>query len=82
MAHIPFLEVFDDLGLRPHQIAGTSIGSVIGALYASDMKAQEIRERVNNLVITKGDSIRDIIKKKTSLKPLNFSISASIGALF
>lgn len=26
LAHIPVLEAFDDLGLKPHRISGTSIG--------------------------------------------------------
>ena len=44
MALIPMLEVFDELGIRPHRISGTSMGAVIGALYASGMSAVAIRE--------------------------------------
>lgn len=43
MAHIAMLQVFDDLGIRPDRIAGTSIGAVIGALYAAGLSAEEIR---------------------------------------
>lgn len=43
LAHIAMLQVFDDLGIRPQMIAGTSIGAVIGALYASGLSAKEIR---------------------------------------
>ena len=43
LAHIAMLQVFDDLAIRPRMIAGTSIGAVIGALYASGLSAQEIR---------------------------------------
>lgn len=42
-AHIPYLESLDDLGIRPKQIAGTSMGSIIGSLYASGMSGTEIR---------------------------------------
>ena len=42
LAHIAMLEVFDELGLRPEAIAGTSIGAVIGALYAGGLDAGEI----------------------------------------
>ena len=31
LAHILMLEVFEELGLRPRIIAGTSIGAVFGA---------------------------------------------------
>ena len=46
IAHIPMLEVFDELGLKPAVIAGCSIGAVIGAAYACGMTAKEIREHV------------------------------------
>ena len=36
-AHIGVLKVFEELGIRPDYIAGSSIGSVIGALYATGM---------------------------------------------
>ncbi len=43
LAHIVVLEALDDLGLRPVAIAGTSMGSVCGALYAAGATAAEIR---------------------------------------
>jgi NTE family protein len=42
-AHIPILESFDELGLRPAEIVGTSMGAIIGAAYASGMTGAEIR---------------------------------------
>jgi NTE family protein len=43
-AHIPILEAFDELGIRPAMIAGTSMGAVIGAAYASGMSGAAIRD--------------------------------------
>ena len=43
LAHIAILEVFDELGIKPAAIAGTSMGSIIGALYAAGLSAAEIR---------------------------------------
>lgn len=43
MAHIAILEAFDELGVKPAMICGTSIGALIGAAYASGMPATEIR---------------------------------------
>ncbi|MBM4153315.1 MAG: patatin-like phospholipase family protein, partial [Kiritimatiellaceae bacterium] len=45
-AHIQVLETLDELGIRPHAIAGTSIGSVMGALYASGLSGAEIRQLI------------------------------------
>jgi NTE family protein len=44
LAHIPVLEALDDLGVKPVQINGTSIGALMGAAYASGRSGQEIRE--------------------------------------
>ena len=43
LAHIAILEAFDEAGVKPAMIAGTSIGALIGAAYASGMPAIEIR---------------------------------------
>ena len=43
LAHILMLEVFDELGLKPTVIAGTSIGAIFGAAYASGLSARLIR---------------------------------------
>lgn len=45
IAHIVVLEVFDELGIKPAVISGTSIGAIMGAAYASGMSGMEIRER-------------------------------------
>ena len=43
LAHIAILEAFDEAGVKPAMIAGTSIGALIGAVYASGMPAADIR---------------------------------------
>jgi NTE family protein len=43
LAHIAILEAFDELGVKPAMISGTSIGALIGAAYASGMSASDIR---------------------------------------
>ena len=43
LAHIAILQVFDELGIVPERIVGTSIGAVIGGLYAAGLSAQQIR---------------------------------------
>lgn len=44
LAHIEMLAVLEELNLQPSRIAGSSIGAVIGALYASGRTTGEIRE--------------------------------------
>lgn len=49
LAHVLILEVFDELGLKPHRIVGTSIGAILGSLYSAGHTAKEIRELVDSL---------------------------------
>ncbi len=64
LAHILMLEVFDELGVKPCHIAGTSAGAVIGALYASGIQAAGIRAIAANLSIADSDSLRTILLEK------------------
>ena len=48
LAHLLVLEVFDEFGIQPKSISGASIGAILGALYASGIKAREIREYVDS----------------------------------
>ncbi len=56
LAHIPMLEVLDELQLRPHRIAGTSIGAVMGAMYSSGMSGRDIRALVDRLTVSDDES--------------------------
>ena len=61
LAHIPMLEVFDELGLKPSVIAGCSIGSLIGAAYAGGMTARDIRERAEMLLANRIGAMRYVM---------------------
>ena len=50
LAHIPVLEAFDELGVKPVAIAGSSIGAVVGAAYADGMTGREIRKFATDML--------------------------------
>jgi len=56
LAHVLMLEVLDELNIRPHRIAGTSIGAIMGALYASGMPGYEIRKLIDRLTVAEDES--------------------------
>jgi NTE family protein len=64
VAHIPMLEALDELGITPHRIAGCSIGAVMGALYASGLSAQEIKDKIAHLAITRSDTMRGVFSDR------------------
>src|SRR5262249_12448419 len=46
LAHVPMLEAFDELGVRPSVIVGTSMGAICGAAYAAGLTGAEMREQL------------------------------------
>ena len=50
LAHIGVLEVLEENGIRPNLIAGTSIGSVVGAIYCLQGSAQGLRGRARQMI--------------------------------
>ena len=43
-AHVGVLKVIDSLGIKIDYIAGTSMGAIVGGLYASGYSAKEIEQ--------------------------------------
>lgn len=65
LAHIVVLEAFDELGVRPKLIAGTSIGAILGAAYCAGMSGAEIREYCVALFSNRTGVIRRVMNGKT-----------------
>ena len=63
MAHIGVIKAFEEYGLDFEYVAGTSVGSIMGAAYASGMKSSEI------LKIAKSMKTSDIRTSKVFFVP-------------
>ena len=51
-AHVGVLQTLDSLGIKPDLIVGTSIGAIVGALYASGYTGNEIATIVRELPLS------------------------------
>jgi NTE family protein len=60
LAHIAMLEAFDELGIRPSVIAGTSIGALYGAAYASGISGKDLRDHTRFILAQRFGLIRDL----------------------
>lgn len=49
LAHLGVLRVLDSLGIRPDLVVGTSMGSIVGAMYASGYSPSQIAEQATDL---------------------------------
>jgi NTE family protein len=72
LAHILMLETLDELGIRPHEIAGTSIGAIIGALYAAGLSGKEIRAQVEQFFVDQSEAERKLFALPKSVRWLDF----------
>ncbi|PVB63087.1 patatin-like phospholipase family protein [Labrenzia sp. 011] len=69
LAHIPVLEALDELGLRPAQIAGTSIGAIMGAAYASGLSGSDIRKMTMEIFADRNS----VLSRLWQLRPRRFA---------
>ena len=82
-AHIGVIKTLEANGFTPAVVAGTSAGSVVGALYASGMDAFELQEKAVALDETKirdlqlssgglvlGQKLEDYVNEQVQRKPL------------
>lgn len=70
LAHIAFLKVLDEKGIRPSVISGTSMGAIIGAMYASGMSAVQIENTFSSMTLRQYSGLIDIsiFRKKGVIK--------------
>ncbi len=63
LAHVLVMEALDEMGVKPALIAGTSIGAILGAAYASGLSGREIRVHCEELFYKKRGLMRKMIDK-------------------
>jgi predicted acylesterase/phospholipase RssA len=54
LAHIGVIEMLDSAGIRPDLVVGTSIGAIVGSLYASGLDGRTIDSLMRALAIGQG----------------------------
>lgn len=67
LAHIALLKVLDEFKLSPSKIVGSSMGAILGALYASGLSGQAIEQRVRQHIIAPGQAFKDIFQQRKHL---------------
>src|SRR5712691_10311890 len=81
LAHIAVLEALDEMGQKPVAIAGTSIGALIGAAYASGMSGKEIRRFVITLAHDRTEVLRRLIATRAGTFANLFNIGFGSATL-
>lgn len=82
LAHIHAIRAFNDLGVKPNAIGGTSMGSIIGALACAPMTADEITDHILSKISNPLSLINDMFKiRATSLARFMAEGGPRIGEL-
>lgn len=68
LSQIPVLEALDELGIKPVKIAGSSIGAIFGAAYASGLSGREIRKLTLELFADRNS----VLSRLWQLRPKRF----------
>jgi NTE family protein len=80
LAHIPLLEVFDDLGIKPSLITGTSMGAIVAACYAGGMSGKDLRAHTTSLLSNRMDLMRHVFGAR-KFKPTDLLTLTSLTSL-
>jgi NTE family protein len=64
LAHIAVLEAFDELGVQPAIIAGTSMGAIIGAAYAAGLSGKEIHAHTQAIVRKRAETMTRLLRAR------------------
>lgn len=64
LSHLHVLAAFDDLGVRPAAIAGSSIGALFGAGFAAGLSAADLRAHTERMLRNRAEVVGKIVKAR------------------
>jgi len=85
VAHVGVVQALEELGIRPDVITGTSMGAIVGALYAAGFTPDELQEAVTTIdwsSIFNDTSDRQLLhplRRDTRLDPFSVQTDLPIG---
>ncbi len=82
VGHILMLEVLEELGVRPAAIAGTSIGAIYGAAFATGLPARLIRANTEEVLSQRFDLVRQLFAARQEPLQRIFNVLQLKSALF
>lgn len=82
LAHIGVIQELERLGVHPDMVVGTSMGALVGGLYAGGMDGNELERAVTRMdwdVIFDPTPRRDNLRYRQKLAQAEFPVKASLG---
>lgn len=82
MAHVGAIQTLEELGIRPDLVVGTSMGSIVGGLYASGMSGAELEHAIETMdwdLIFDTSPPREGLTYREKQLQAAFPVKASVG---
>lgn len=82
MAHVGAIQTLEKLGIRPDYVVGTSMGSIVGGLYASGMSGAELEQAIETMdwdLIFDTSPPREGLTYREKQLQADFPVKASVG---
>ena len=70
LAHVLMIQAFEELGVSPSIISGSSIGAIVGAFYAAGFSSKELMEILENLIFPNNGRLSDFFMKSDIIRML------------
>jgi len=77
-AHIGVLKVLEANGIKPDLIVGSSVGSVVGALYAAGMSARDLEKLAQGLRMMRFFEWSMLVKRPNSGEPIQIFVNERV----
>jgi NTE family protein len=78
-AHIGVLKVLEENGLKPDLVIGSSVGAMVGALYAAGVKADELERMAHKLNMMEFFELRMVSGGLSSGKGIQVYVNEKVG---
>lgn len=82
MAHVGAIQTLEKLGIRPDLVVGTSMGSIVGGLYASGMSGEELEHAIETMnwdLVFDTSPPREGLTYREKQLQANFPVKTSVG---
>jgi NTE family protein len=78
-AHIGVIKVLEEAGIRPDLIVGSSVGALVGTLYASGMNAPALERTALDMNMIRFYEPRQLLGKRATGKPIESFMRDELG---
>jgi NTE family protein len=78
-AHIGVLKVLEENGLKPDLVIGSSVGAMVGAMYAAGVKADELERMAHQLNVMEFFDLRSLAGGLSSGKAIQAYVNEKVG---